>query len=153
MNIVGRAVLPERKVDPMSTYAWMITHVNTKELGEDMVDEIGIAGPRDATEEQLLALKGGAGYTFRMVDGDGIWCYRGRLVIDGAEAPVARITTLNPGEKPIAIVCSGLGDDQESFGPLDDFGRPNCGCVDIQFRCDDPTTIDGGQPAKVWASL
>lgn len=137
----------------MSTYAWIITHVNTKDLGDDMVEEIGTMGPRDATEEQMLALKAGEGYTFRMVDGDGIWCYRGRLVIKDGEAPVARQTTMNPGEKPIWIVCGGLGDDQESFGPLDDFGRPNCGCTDIQVRCDDPTTIDGGQPAKVWASL
>jgi len=48
-------------------------------------------------------------YEFRMLDGDGIVPYYG-------------ISTNN--------------NTQEAFEPLDDFGAPNAGCTDIQYKND-----------------
>jgi hypothetical protein len=134
----------------MSKYAWVITHVNTKDLGEDMADEVGIAGPRDATPEMIERAKS-EGVTFRMSDDDGIWYYRGKLWFDGITAP--ELSKHSEPERKYYI-CAGMGGDEEQeFGPLNDFGMPNAGAVNIHYRCDDTTTIDGGQPAKVWAVL
>lgn len=134
----------------MSRYAWVITHVNTSELGEDMADELGTAGPGDATAEMVERTRS-EGVTFRMKDDDGIWYYRGKLWFPGIESP-----TLSEYSEPERryYICAGMGGDEEQeFGPLNDFGMPNAGAVTIEFRCEDSSTIDGGAPAKVWAVL
>lgn len=137
---------------PPSSYAWIITHVNTKDLGDDMADEKGTVGPHDASDEMIADLKAGKGHAFRMSDDDGIWYYRGRIVFVEGEAPVARVITMNPGEKPIAVVCGGLsGDEEADFGPLWDFGTPNAGAVNLQYRV--TQTDEDGDTIKVWASL
>ena len=134
----------------MADYAWVITHVNTKDLGEESISEVGVAGPRDATNEQIAKAKSD-GMTFRMLDDDGIWYYRGKIWFDGIEKPI--ISSYSEPERNYYI-CAGLGGtDEQEFSPLNDFGTPNAGAVHIQYRCEDHTTIDGGKPAKVWAEL
>lgn len=143
-----------------STYAWIITHVNTKDLGDDMAEEKGTMGPRNASDEMLARLKAGEGHTFRMSDDDGIWYYRGKIVfsVDGGPAQT-RLITLNPGDSPMWVVCGGLQVDENSeggdeFGPLWDFGTPNAGAVNIEYRAkvQDPDGDDGDLIA-VWAAL
>lgn len=137
-----------------SQYAWTIDRVNVKELGDDMGEEVGTFGPRDASDELLDRLKRGDGHVFRMVDGDGIWYYRGRIVFTDTEAtPNARLTKMNPGDNPIWIECGSIG--EEGFGPLEDFGTPNAGCVDIQYRVRVPNIDPDADEdfIRVWASL
>ena len=128
----------------MSSHAWIITHVNTKELGEDMADEVGIMGPRDASDTALHALKAGLGVTFRMLDDDGIWYYRGKLWFPGILPPV-----ISKYSEPANnyYICAGMGGDEiEEFSPLNDFGTPNAGATTIEYRVD---TAEG----RVWAIL
>src|SRR5688572_32695365 len=77
----------ERLNTAMSSHAWIITHVNTKELGVEMGTEVGIMGPSDAPPEALEAVMAGKGVTFRMLDDDGIWYYRGKLWFPGINEP------------------------------------------------------------------
>lgn len=128
----------------MSSHAWIITHVNTKELGEDCADEVGVAGPHDATQDQLTHAKGPFGVTFRMLDDDGIWYYRGRLWFPGIKQP-----TISKYSRPADnyYICAGMGGDEiEEFSPLNDFGTPNAGATTIEYRVN---TAEG----RVWAIL
>lgn len=55
------------------------------------------------------------GWAFRMYDGDGELYYSGRLVVSG----------------------EATRDDEEAmFGPLQDYGTPNAGAVDIRWAWD-----------------
>jgi hypothetical protein len=126
-------------------YAWIIDTVNVAELGDDMADEVGTMGPRDM-DVKLLDQKG---HTFRMLDDDGIWYYRGRIVVAGGGEPWlynsrSRGYEVEPGERHIAVVP---WDEEAAFGPLSDFGAPNAGCTEIQYRI---ATEDG---ERVWATL
>lgn len=138
-------------VPESSTYAWVITHVNTRDLGEDMADDVGTAGPHNAPENLLTALKAGEGYTFRMLDDDGVWCYRGRLLAtnDGEPEGVEHLEGLKPG----TIVCRWAIDEEEGFGPLYDFGAPNVGCTEIEYRVEMLIPGAGYKTRKVWAVL
>lgn len=135
----------------LPTYVWVITHVNTKELGNDMAEEVGVAGPWGATPEMVEKAKA-EGVTFRMRDDDDTWYYRGKLWFPQIEKPTA--VEAGEGWRPTHL-CQGMGGtEHQEFGPLSDFGEPNAGCVHIDYRCDDPAgNVDGGQPVKVWASL
>jgi hypothetical protein len=92
----------------MSTYAWVITRDHLAELGDYSVPKrVGVSGPRDATDAQLaLAAKGRA---WRVLDDDGEIYYSGR------------IWAAEPGS-------------DDDFGPLDDFGAPDAGATEIQYR-------------------
>lgn len=150
-------------LDPAPTaapYAWIITHVNTADLGDDCAEEKGTMGPRNASPENLAALKAGKGYTFRLTDDDGIWYYRGRIVFteDGGP-PVAK--ALGQGWKPGSYCVAGGLDGAEfdtgsEFGPLEDWGTPNAGCVNIEYRCkiqDPDEDAAPGDMIPVWAGL
>ena len=128
----------------MANYAWVITHVNTKEIGMDCADEVGMMGPRDITPEQLEKAKT-EGNTFRMLDGDGIWYYRGKIWFEGISQP-----TISKYSRPVDnyYISAGCGgDEMQEFGPLTDFGTPNAGCTDIQYR----VKLEDG--TSVWAVL
>lgn len=96
----------------MSEYAWIIT---TDYLAEtlDMESEVGVIGPRDATEKQIADLKAGKGRTFTMYDDDGARYYKGRLVSVNGEMESAT--------------------DDFCIAPLRDFGTPNAGAILIKW--------------------
>lgn len=79
------------------------------------VDHIATPGATAGTNENAVGLMGPRGYAgdgselthkFRMFDDDGELYYEGR--------------------------CSSC-DDDDAFGPLDDFGQPNAGCAKIRY--------------------
>lgn len=92
----------------MKPYAWIIdTDCNPDGPPGTNLNAKGVTGPRGADADSLAALAAGRGHRFRMTDGDGETCYRGRLL--------------------------GDPDSQDGFAPLDDFGMPNAGCTDIEY--------------------
>ncbi len=92
-----------------ATYAWVITkdHIadDAAPLGTNQ-NAVGVSGPEGATAEQILEASL-HGEPFRLLDDDGEVYYEGRCL------------------------CNESEDD---FGPLDDFGTPNAGCTEIQYR-------------------
>lgn len=133
------------------SYAWIIT----RDFDPDddapegtNLNAKGVAGPRDATPEQIEKART-EGYLFRLVDGDERVIYHGRIWVEGGEDPTAKQITLNPGDDPMHVTYGPGGGEEEDFGPLWDFGTPNYGCTDIQYRCPDPADPS----KKVWASL
>jgi hypothetical protein len=131
----------------MAHYAWIITEdlYADEEYPEGTnMNAPGVAGPHDATDEQIeLARK--EGFVFRMLDDDGNVMYKGRLYIEPG----------NMGGSPEAVtypdfnrpVCRWAVDEEAGFGPLNDFGTPNAGATEIQYRS---TNINGD---RVWATL
>ncbi|MFU8849475.1 hypothetical protein ACNAW0_00550 [Micromonospora sp. SL1-18] len=104
-----------------SLYAWVITRDRAHELrgGES---EVGTAGPRQATEEMVERART-EGRPWRMLDeGD----------VDAGR------TGVGPEERGVVyeglIWTAGEPGGDEDFGPLYDFGTPNYGCVEIQYR-------------------
>jgi hypothetical protein len=97
----------------MSKYAWIITrdclHDASPEFyaGIGCSNRAGTVGPRNATPEQIAALKSGKGETFKMYDDDGDLYYTGRFLGDSRS--------------------------EDALGPLDDFGSPDAGCTEIRF--------------------
>lgn len=93
-----------------ANYAWTIDKdVLTASIGGD--DESGTTGPSNAPQTLLDRLAAGEGTRFRMLDDDGELYYEGRILIDDEQ-------------------------DEEAFGPLNDFGMPNAGCTEIQYKRD-----------------
>jgi hypothetical protein len=90
----------------MSTYHWVITKDLITEPEHD-TDDAGTCGPSGCllTSEQIQ--RHPEGLEFQMRDADGGLYYEGVYV--------------GPS-------------DERLFGPLDDFGMPNAGCVDIYYR-------------------
>lgn len=121
-------------------YGWIIDRVNTLELGDES-DEQGTMGPSNIPDTLAAALLRGEGHMFRMLDDDGIWYYRGRIVFTSDDGP--------PRLSSRGYVNGGLTDDEGEleFGPLEDFGEPNAGCVHLQYRC---TDANGD---LVWAAI
>jgi hypothetical protein len=91
-------------------YAWVITIEHVTEPGDDLPTRVGWTGPRGATDEEVEKAK--RGRVFRMLDDDGGVMYHGRIW-----------TECGPG-------CG------EDFGPLDDLGRADAGCTEIQYYTD-----------------
>ena len=86
--------------------AWIIT----EDLIESSTDSaVNTTGPRDARDEDIAALKAGAGFAFVMKDDDGIPYYKGRAMWDEDDV------------------------EEGAYGPLGDFGGPNAGCVSITY--------------------
>lgn len=110
----------------MSTrYAWVIT--------KDYLDgeDNGLAGPSDATEEELTLART-QGFRFRMYDDDDELYYAGHCWVEGDDkdhkpAPDSRFPD-----------CIGNLTD-EHFGPLNDYGMPGAGCTSIRYY----TTVNG----------
>ena len=91
-------------------YAWVITKDNITEPGDDLPSRVGWAGPSTATEDDVKLAR--VGRAFRMLDDDGIVYYHGRIWTED-----------EPGS-------------EDDFGPLEDLGTPDAGCVTIQYRDD-----------------
>jgi hypothetical protein len=124
-----------------ATYAWIIDRVNVADLGADSADEKGVRGPHNASPELLAELANGGGYTFRMLDDDGIWYYRGRIAVENGARP--ELYTPRSGEHGRTLIASVPWGEDEALGPLDDFGTPNAGCTELQYRITGPD----GEPA------
>ena len=96
-------------------YGWIIDvdHLFTPPVDDPADDEAGTMGPRTIPDRYVDALRADttAGRRFRMYDDDGELYYSGRY--------------LGP-------------DDNQMFGPLDDFGKPNAGAARIDYH--DPDT-------------
>ena len=75
-------------------------------ITKDLIDTdaVGVIGPRGVSETATAKLEAGDGFKFRMLDDDGEPYYH------------------------------GLSSEADTFDPLDDFGMPNAGCTDIQYR-------------------
>ena len=86
---------------------WIITKDHISEPDEK--GDVGVAGPRNVTPDELTRLRNGEGQPFRMFDDDGELYYEGRFI---------------------------EGVDSCEFDPLDDFGLPNAGCTEIHFMDD-----------------
>jgi hypothetical protein len=131
----------------MSHYAWIITKdymPDTKYPEGSNMNAKGVAGPHDASEEQI-DWASRHGFDFRLLDDDGEVMYKGRLFVeteflDGVMSAVQYPEYRGP-------VCSWAVDEEAGFGPLNDFGTPNAGATEIQYRCSLP---DG---TRVWATL
>jgi hypothetical protein len=95
----------------MSSYAWVITIDHLYQPGDELPSRVGTQGPHDATDEQL-ARAASEGREWRVLDGDCIPYYSGKIWTDD-----------EPGT-------------ETDFAPLDDFGRPDAGATEIQYRED-----------------
>ena len=99
-------------------YCWIIDvdHLWEPVQGQEE-DRAGTLGPRYASEEMIHLLQSNkkAGRQFRMYDDDGELYYTGRIlgVVD---------------DDSIFVV------DELAFAPLQDFGAPDAGAVDIQYK-------------------
>lgn len=91
-----------------SDYGWIITKDNIADGEEEGTNQNakGMMGPSDCpfTAEEIKA----KGEKFRMLDDDGEIYYYG--------------------------YCLNQDDEEGVFGPLEDFGTPNAGCADIQYK-------------------
>ena len=78
--------------------------VITADLLGDERSDVGTVGPSGCPFSAEHIERDGS--KFRMKDDDGEVYYEGRII---------------------------LGEDEEWFGPLDDFGMPNAGCTSIEY--------------------
>ena len=72
-------------------------------LDTDGSDAIGQCGPSGIRDAVLAKLETGQGFKFRLLDDDG------------------------------EVYYHGISDRPDSFAPLDNFGMPHAGAVDIQY--------------------
>jgi len=110
-----------------STYAWRISRdvlfgKDDPDFPREQWSQAGTEGPRNAPDSMLEVLRhpkinAAKVHEFRMLDDDGTLYYVGHLMTADGASPWAM-------------------DEESVFGPLDDFGRPNAGAVEIQYRDD-----------------
>ena len=104
-----------------SDYAWIITKDHLSDGPHDQWNEKGVVGPwhtklsDDAVSFSLKSAELARNYersnTFRMYDDDGELYYTGTLYWDGGEPT-----------------------EDQTYGPLGDFGMPNAGAVVIRYN-------------------
>lgn len=105
-------------VDTRTQYAWVIERDHLDKPGKDPHTAKGLTGPSAAPQELLDRLERGQGVRFRMYDGDGELYFTGRVL------------ALNEDGTTQAFKDAG----DEFMAPLDDFGGPDSGCVEIRYR-------------------
>lgn len=97
--------------------AWIITkdkvYADLKDLLPDIKSDKGLTGPRSASEKDLERLRNGEGKRFRMLDDDGNIYYYGRWLEDDE--------------------CTAEYEGDPELAPLDNFGMPNAGAVQIEY--------------------
>lgn len=93
-----------------ANYGWIIDKDLHNGTDRGTACMSGLTGPSNIDPELERQLKAGDGKKFRLLDDDGEIYYEGRY--------------LGP-------------DDESQFGPLDDFGLPDSGCTEIQYRTQD----------------
>jgi hypothetical protein len=82
----------------------------------------GLIGPGIASEKDKERLRAGEGLAFRMLDDDGIVYYYGRI--------------LEESECTEEYESGMFGQDSQ-LAPLDNFGSPNAGCIQIEYKNED----------------
>ena len=96
----------------MVSYCWVITKDHFADpkapLGSNL-NAFGMSGPGGTTDKDAARTLS-KGEAFRMYDGDKNLVYEGKILIDREDMDVSL------------------------FEPLDDFGRPNFGCVGIKYQ-------------------
>jgi len=102
------------------TYAWTITkdyiaEPNAKQATN--MNAVGVVGPRGATMTAEEIRNHPDRAFFSIYDDDGNRYYDGYMVHG-------------------VVVCPLTGEEEESTGlePLDDFGEPNAGAIEIRYR-------------------
>ncbi|SCG15555.1 hypothetical protein GA0070610_1789 [Micromonospora echinofusca] len=111
---------------PEHPYAWVITRDRDHELHGTWESEVGTAGPRQATEAMIERART-EGRRWRVLDGGDI---DASAIADGKDVDAAERGVVYEG----LIWTNGEPGGDEDFGPLRDFGEPNYGCVEIQYR-------------------
>ncbi|MFG1660743.1 hypothetical protein ACGFIY_29820 [Micromonospora chersina] len=111
---------------PDNPYAWVLTRDRDHELHGTSESEVGTSGPGQATAEMVERART-EGRRFRLLDEGDI---DESAIYDGKH--------VDPGERGVVyeglIWTAGEPGGDEDFGPLYDFGQPNYGCVEIQYR-------------------
>lgn len=100
----------------MALYAWIID----KDMQDPGSSDEGVTGGHDAPARMVDRLKESPAYgtPFRMVDGDDEVMYLGRIL----------------AEHPDGSLMHLVGCDETFLAPLDDFGAPNAGATEIQYK-------------------
>ena len=139
----------------MSTYAWIIdrdylAEAELRGCGKAEDNAKGVVGPSDASDLAIEVLRSTkVGHVFRMLDGDGEVYYRGRIIVADGEAPELYVPRRGYAAEDIKrgrFIASVPWDEAEAFGPLWDFGTPNAGCTELQYRV-------AGPDGPVWATV
>lgn len=103
-----------------SSYGWLITHdsiADTDEPAPSNQNAKGMTGPRDIGPDHLATLEAVAKAGFNRYQGESVRKFQMRD---------------DDGE----LYYTGLyigPDDENMFGPLDDFGMPNAGATEISY--------------------
>lgn len=117
--------------------AWIITKDKIAETDEPEGTNLnakGLTGPRIASENDVKRLQAGEGTRFRMLDDDGEIYYYGRWLEE---------------DDCTEAYTEGFYSEDPEFSPLDNFGRPNAGCTELQYD-------NGKRDAKgkvIWETL
>jgi hypothetical protein len=96
--------------------AWIITKDKIATPGAEPrtnQNAVGITGPSTASDHAVARLREGDGQPFRMLDGDGEIYYYGRFLEEPHDPELYEAV---------------------EFQPLDNFGTPNAGCAEIQYK-------------------
>lgn len=93
--------------------AFIITKKVLENKSYDLKDPDAVVGPRNIRPETEARLRNGEGEKFRMLDDDDILYFEG-LFIDDGEAEDWEV--------------------EAEFQPLDAYGRPDSGAVQIQYK-------------------
>jgi len=118
-----------------ANYAWRIGRDHLFNAAEDARwwNGAGAEGPSDAPEDLLTlmrpgniraSLESGLIHQFRMLDDDGILYYSGYVASWETDPESGELRMLTPDEM----------DERAAFGPLNDYGTPNAGAVEIQYK-------------------
>lgn len=102
--------------------AWIITKdkiADTDEPEGTNLNAKGLIGPGIATENDIKRLRAGEGRKFRMLDDDGEVYYYGRVLED---------------DECTDEYESGMFGGDGECAPFDDFGRPNAGCTQLEYK-------------------
>jgi hypothetical protein len=104
-------------------YMWRITRDRDHELNGGGESAVGVVGPSTAPEDDPEEY--------------GVKAIRFRLLDEGDidECNYDNPNAVQRGHELYGVVYEGVLYDPEEewpFGPLDDYGRPNYGCTDIQ---------------------
>lgn len=108
---VAQALISMFRETETAGYGWIIDtdHLYWDDPSRGS-NEAGTMGPRGISDDIAAELRSPRnGRKFRMYDGDSELYYSGRI-----------ITRDEPGS-------------EDDFAPLDDFGKPNAGCVEIRY--------------------
>lgn len=90
---------------PGAEYGWLVyeSYIESGNFGQ--AQPVEVTGPRGISDENHDKLKAGEGSEFELYDDDGVLYYKGRLI----------------------------GDDVTGFEPLEDYGTPNAGAVNMKL--------------------